>query len=326
MKNNKAFKDCMREYEKDREEASYIQEKRKALVYTELPRVKEIDALISSYAIEVIKLSMNKDTKKAEELKKTIKNLELEKTEFFKGSDFSPDYLTDIYKCKNCKDTGFIENNYCPCLNQKLIEKYYETCNIKNVFEKENFDTFDLRYYPELVSSSDGISPRDKAKMIYRSATDFVLKFGKEFNNLLFYGDSGLGKTFLCNSIAKEILDKGHTVLYQTAANLFKTIEDIRFNRDEIENPKEVSETFTTVDLLIIDDLGTEFSTVITQTELFNIINTRLLANLPTIISTNLSPGDLEKMYTERLISRLVGNYKFYKFIGDDIRKLKRFT
>ncbi|MCL2592218.1 MAG: ATP-binding protein [Defluviitaleaceae bacterium] len=325
MKNINAFKECLREYEKDREEAANLLLKRREQVYSKLPRVKEIEVLVNSYAIEIIKLSMSKNAEKANELKELIKNLEAEKKALLESANISHDYFETIYKCQNCKDTGFVVAERCPCLSQRLIEKYYETCNIKNVFDKENFDTFDIRYYSEEESKADGISPKTKAKMIYRLARDFVTNFDKEFSNLLFYGSPGLGKTFTCNCIAKEILDKGNTVLYVTAPTLFKTIEEIRFNRSDVENPKELSEMFTTVDLLIIDDLGTEFSTIVTQTELFSIINTRLLANLSTIISTNLSPDELRDNYSDRLVSRIFGNYEFQKFIGRDIRELKRY-
>ena len=197
--------------------------------------------------------------------------------------------------------------------------------NLKNILAKENFDNFDLRYYADKTIEEEGMSPKDKIKLIYQLSVKFVNEFETNPVNLLFYGKTGLGKTFMCNCIAKEILDMGHTVLYATAGKLFKTIEDARFNRDEMIDPAEQIDFFYSADLLIIDDLGTEFSTLATQSALFDIVNSRILERRPTIISSNLSLKDIEQQYSDRLVSRLQGNYEFIKFLGEDIRQLKKY-
>ena len=156
---------------------------------------------------------------------------------------------------------------------------------------------------------------------------DFVENFESKKENLLFYGNTGLGKTFLCSAIAKEIAHKGHTVMYNTASRLFKALEKERFAKKEDNefNQMSISDDILGVDLLIIDDLGTEFGTIVTSSELFDIINIRLIEHKPVIISTNLTPDRLQDQYSDRIASRIVGEYKCLKFFGDDIRIIKRY-
>jgi len=212
------------------------------------------------------------------------------------------------------------------CLKQRLIQKYYDCSNLSGVLERENFSTFDIRCYSATVINSEQMSPRARMEAIHGVCKEFTEGFmGEEKRgNLLFYGEPGLGKTFLCNCIAKEILDKGATVLYSTAPKLFKALEVFRFNRQEAGDPETV-EALTEVDLLIIDDLGTEVSTLVTASELFNILNTRLLENRSIVISTNLSPAEIKNQYSERIVSRFFGEFKMLKFIGDDIRVKKKY-
>ena len=154
----------------------------------------------------------------------------------------------------------------------------------------------------------------------------FTQDFDKKFQNLLLYGKTGLGKTFLCNCMAKELLDSGKTVMYVTASQLFKLIEEDRFNRIGDEDiPSHYMDDILSVDLFIIDDLGTEFSTILSSAELFNIINTRLINRKPVVISTNLSMEDIINQYSDRIVSRIVGSYTSLEFFGDDIRMIKKF-
>lgn len=191
--------------------------------------------------------------------------------------------------------------------------------------EKENFDNFDLNLYSDEVNAvkyNAKISPRQNILAV----KDLALKFIEGFNNpeeknLLFTGNTGLGKTFLSNCIAKETLLLGKTVLYQTAPIMLDNIIDYRFGKSDFN---EVYNNIINVDLLIIDDLGTEKVTDTKITELFTIINTRLLNQnhkiTKTIISTNLNVDELFKIYTTRIGSRLAGNYRFLRFFGDDLR------
>ncbi|MCL2398254.1 MAG: ATP-binding protein [Defluviitaleaceae bacterium] len=327
------FKDIMREYESDRDRAANLLKERREEVYRYLPGVKEIDEELSQIGISVAKrlLKEGADTKSLiENMKKHSEKLKAEKEHLLSEIGVSNNYFNAIYRCNLCEDTGYLtkelsRTNRCQCLKRRLIDKYYDLSSIRGLLEAENFDTFDIRYYSDEILPSEGISPKNNMELIFKNAMKFVDDFGQTFQNLLFYGETGMGKTFLCNCIAKDLLDRGHTVLYVTAPRIFKLVEDYRFNRDEMEDPNYAIDAVTDVDLLILDDLGAEFSTLVTNSTLFDIINQRLLAKLPTVISTNLQLAELETHYTERIISRFFGNYKISKFFGDDIRLKKKY-
>lgn len=332
MSYKQAFKDVMRIYSIDRDASASLLKERRAEVYRKLPRVEEIDMLLSNASITAAKQILNKGDASSllKELQDKSLSLKDEKSKLLAENNIPNDYFTNVHKCDLCKDTGYADNSKrCSCLNQRLIDKYYDLSNIRGLLKEENFDTFDLRYYSKTENAARGMSPHRNMQMIYKAALDFVMEFnpddGDSFQNLLFYGDTGLGKTFLCNCIAKDLLDRGHTVLYVTAPQIFKLVEDYRFNRSDLIEPDYAIDAVTDVELLVLDDLGAEFSTVVTSSALFNIINQRLLAKKPTVISTNLSPAEFETQYSDRIVSRFLGNYKMLKFFGDDIRAKKKY-
>ena len=322
-----AFRDVIRAYEADRDQASALLKKRKEEVYNKLPKLKELDEAISQAGLMAAKqiLASGKKSRETETWLTNSAKLIEEKKQLLAGSNLPEGYLTDVFRCLICKDTGYVENGRCRCLKQRMIDKYYDLSNIRSLLEVENFENFDLRYYSQNVDSTEGRSPYQNIQRIYRIATDFVREFGQSFQNLLFYGDTGLGKTFMCNCIAKDLLDNGHTVLYVTAPRIFKLVEYYRFNRNDMEDPDYAIDAVTDVDLLVLDDLGAEFSTVVTNAALFDIINQRLLAKKPTVISTNLSLIEFEAQYSARIFSRFLGHYQMSKFIGDDIRAKKKY-
>lgn len=323
---SQVLKEILRDYERDRGQANNLLNSRKNEVYMSVPRILEIERRLTATGLALAKSILNQSgsaDKMIAELEKENATLAKERELLLIQNGYPPNYFTDIYKCGACRDTGYYDDNQCRCLKQKLINKHYGLSNLNKVLEDENFDTFNIRYYSPEVG--DGISPKQNMEVIYKNCSDFINNFGQGFSNLLFYGKTGLGKTFLCNCIAKDLLDMGKAVLYVTAPQLFKAIEKYRFHRDEMDEPEEYVGLIYNVDLLIIDDLGTEFSTVVTSTEFFNIINTRLLTKKPVIISTNLNPGDFENQYSDRLTSRFFGYYKMMKFVGDDIRIMKKY-
>ena len=236
------------------------------------------------------------------------------------------------YECKICKDTGYITKNsqteMCPCLKQKLFDMEYNKSNIYNL-KNQNFENFALNLYsddinPEKYKSK--ISPRENIILIKGICLSFIENFDDpNEKNLLFTGNTGLGKTFLSSCIANELIKKGKTILYQTAPVMLDTVIDYRFNKQNCS--PDIYYNILNADLLIIDDLGTEAMNNIKFTELFNIINTRLLnqnKTTKTIISTNLSLQNLFSNYDERIVSRIVGNYNICYFFGDDIRFKKK--
>ena len=213
----------------------------------------------------------------------------------------------------------------CRCIKQKLFDIEYNKSNIGNL-KKDNFKNFNSNLYSNEINEatySSNISPKDNILNIRKIALSFIKNFeNPEEKNLLFTGNTGLGKTYLSNCIANELLQKGKTVLYQTAPVMLDSIIDYRFNKSNLS--ENLLSNILDVDLLIIDDLGTECLNSMKFSELFNIINTRLLNQnrhiTKTIISTNLNLQDLSHTYDERIFSRFVGYYNICRFFGEDIR------
>ena len=214
---------------------------------------------------------------------------------------------------------------YCPCFTQAVINETYKQINLEKIYD-ENFDTFDLGFYSNQVNEEKYCtkkSPRQNIEQIKKVAMDFAEHIlDKEQKNLLFVGNTGLGKTFLSNCIAKKVLQNGNSVIYQTSPIFIDKIMKLSFSFNEKD--KEQYEKIFDVDLLIIDDLGTETITNNKYTELFKIINTRLTKNKKILISTNLTLNELLERYDERVMSRLIGEFHICKFIGDDIRLKKK--
>ncbi len=320
-----AYKQVMREYEHLRDEERTLAHAKKDELYEKFPRLREIDEELTQTGLRLAKAALNGEGGDfAEAFHREQSALLEEKNAILTANGYAKDYLSPTYRCERCKDTGYIGNKKCGCLQQRLIDRYYRQSNLGEVLKRENFDQFDFRLYSEEADERFGISPNKNMQAVYKKCMEFIKRFDEDPKNLLFYGDTGLGKTFLCNCIAKDLLDMGKSVLYVTAPRIFKKIEDFRFNRSEQDNPDEQLELLYEVDLLIIDDLGSEFSTVITNTELFNIINTRQLERRPMIISTNLNLPELQNVYSDRIASRLYGHYEMLRLFGDDIRVAKK--
>ena len=334
--NSSNLKTLLTEYEKKKMQAIYDAEERKNNLYQKEPKLQQIDDELSKTAIDISKkMLISKDTSLLEELNKKVSILkeEKEKILIFLGKDES--YLKPYYECMDCLDTGYITNNYestmCHCLKQKLFNLEYNKSNLSNL-EKENFEHFSFDLYSDEINEEkyhSKMSPRKNIEFIYKLSQKFIEEFDNpNQKNLLFTGNTGLGKSFLSSCIANEILKKGKTVLYQTAPVMLDTIMDYRFGK--ANTSKDIYNNLLNVDLLIIDDLGTECINNMKFSELFNIINTRLLNSnkiTKTIISTNLSLDNLFSTYDERIVSRLVGNYNICYFFGDDIRfKNKRMS
>ncbi len=331
---NLVLRELLREYEQKRFIANKNFEYKKSALYKDHPELEEIDSKLNNYAISLSKLILENNKEETKKLKKEFETLKIEKEELLKKLKLSPDFFIPDYECKLCNDTGYVldENNksvLCNCIKQKLFNIKYNSSNIGDL-NKENFSTFDFSLYSTEINKDKfkaNISPKTNIENIKKIAEHFIENFDDpEEKNLLFTGNTGLGKTFLSNCIANELLKIDKTVLYQSASSMLDSIIDYKFGKDDLS--ENIYDNILTVDLLIIDDLGTENINSIKFAELFNIINTRLLNQnnhiTKTIISTNLSMENLFKNYDERIVSRLVGYYNICRFFGDDIRFIKK--
>lgn len=323
------YKEVLRDYERLRSQKSAELREKQTQLYKKFPRLADIEREMNITGVRLARLILEQPVdyiQKAERLRKHTAELKTEKLEILRANRIPENFLELSYNCTKCHDTGFIDGKECTCFKQKLVDKAYDQSNLKDIIKNENFDFFDIRYYSTEKDPERNISPRENIQDILAVCIKFTQDFDKKFQNLLLYGKTGLGKTFLCNCMAKELLDSGKTVMYVTASQLFKLIEEDRFNRIGDEDiPSHYMDDILSVDLFIIDDLGTEFSTILSSAELFNIINTRLINRKPVVISTNLSMEDIINQYSDRIVSRIVGSYTSLEFFGDDIRMIKKF-
>ena len=252
-------------------------------------------------------------------MRRSMEKLVLEKKSLLLHHGYNPDCMKEIFDCESCKDTGVTDSGRCACYNRKLNVLMQKRANI-SMSEKNSFENFDIGLFSDKPDAKYGISPRENMKSIYKLAVSFANDEPESAKNLLFYGATGLGKTFTSDCIAKRYIKNGRTVFYMSAPKLFSTFEEYRFGRDTSEKTKSAIDAVSTAELLIIDDLGTEFRTAYTDSILFDIINTRIIEEKKMIISTNLSIKELKHTYSERICSRILGNFTEVLFFGDDLR------
>ena len=332
--NSAILTDILKDYERKRNHAEKDLDERKQKLYEENPRLQEIDNELSKLGISTAKnLIIKNDISLLNNLQVQTEVLKSEKADILKKLKLPDDYLKPNYSCKICNDTGYITENYssrmCNCLKQKIFNFEYNKSNIANL-QSQNFDNFSYDKYsdePDKEKYGSDISPRENMKLIREICNKFIENFDDpNEKNLLFTGTTGVGKTFLSSCIAKELIDNGKTVLYQTAPIMLDMIVDYKFVKNNLSDT--TYKNLFDVDLLIIDDLGTESMNQVKFTELFNIINTRLLNQnnkcYKTIISTNLNLALLNEKYGERISSRLIGNYNICRFFGEDLRFANR--
>ena len=321
----------MKEYQKKEEIRNNAQAIRLADLHTRFPEIKTIDDEISSLAIKhaarIIKEGISPE-QAVEAVKSEKSALELRRFNILHDAMYKEDVSVE-YDCPLCKDTGFADGQKCKCYMEIMKKIMLSNVNgAKNLifdFENDTFENFSFDWYTkDIIDSKINISPYENIKSVYMVCKDFCNNFGRDAQNLYFYGSSGTGKTFMASCIANEVSSKGYNVIYQSAYKLFQFMEDYKFCRIDRETP--LYDDIYNCDLLIIDDLGTEFGTAYTCSVLFDILNSRLLNEKSTIISSNLNLGSLEKKYTDRVHSRIVGNFEVLRFLGQDIRILKKQT
>lgn len=333
---SKQVEELLREYELKRNYNEAIRDKKVFEIYKKCPELKNIDEEMKSLTynsiIEIASMITEKEKeenfktrkeKNKKELIKKIEKLKKRKQEILEKNNINPSDFEVDYDCKNCNDTGYIIKNKkrirCKCFTQKLIEKSYEDSNLKRVV-KNTFDNFSLDYYSDVVEN--GLSPKKKVENLYNELVNYCKNFEEiknmSHNSIFITGKTGVGKTHLSEAVGNELIKNGYTVLYQTSNNLFNKLVEYKFS--EVKKYNDYIENVINVDMLIIDDLGTESVNGPKVEEIFTIINERMIRNNPIIISTNLSIQDVINRYGDRVLSRIAGNSKMYKIEGEDIR------
>lgn len=305
-------------YEKIRTEEIRKLAKRREEIKNKYPEILELDTTIQKLCLNLSMAALKgiTDPNDLNNIKEEITDLRAKKYETLVSHGYTPDYLNLHYNCQKCKDTGFIGIEKCSCFKTKLIKLYYKDSELEEAVKTNNFKNFNINLYPNHKLNDERYTPRKNIEDILEYITgEYLPNFRNSNTNLLFYGNSGTGKTFLSWCIAKELLDKGFLVVYKTSDDLLRALKDIKFNNDsDLEN------LLINCDLLIIDDLGSEQITDFSSTELFTLINKKILKNKKMLISTNLSLPLISKRYSERISSRIIGEFKLFKFFAEDIR------
>lgn len=319
---NYQYNTILREYDNRRLQSKYELDRRKEEVYKAIPVLSEIDAKMVEDSIKSAKLSLTGDTEALRHLEERNQLRSKEKQQLLESHGYPKDYLQPKYICNACQDTGYVQNSKCHCFKQAIVDLLYSQSNVRDAIKVENFSTFTYKYYSDhYIEETTNLTPYENMKRVVKKAKRFIEEFDEKYENLLIYGNTGVGKTFLSNCIAKELLDKAHTVIYLTSFQLFEILEKYKFNHeDDYENIRNQFDYILDCDLLIIDDIGTELSNSFINSQLYQCINERHLKQKSTIISTNLSFEQLKSNYSERIFSRITSNYILLKIVGEDIR------
>jgi DNA replication protein DnaC len=321
------FEQIMRSYDQKRQKNHALHLARQQEIYSAIPKIKDIDDQISSGSIKTGRLLLfDGNEQDLAKLREQNLDLSMQKVELLVSHGYEPDYLNPIYDCPDCKDTGYIGDKKCSCLKHAIVHQLYDQSNIYEKLKTENFQTFSYEYYADTPLYPNLPTPRQNMISIVEKCMEFIRTFSSNpGQNILFQGNVGVGKTFLTNCIAKELIDEAYTVIYLTSFQLVEILENHRFRRNDNPDISYTVDYILNCDLLIIDDLGTELTNNFVISQLFLCINERLLRKKSTIISTNLSLSQLAETYFERIISRITENYLICNIYGDDIRQKKSF-
>ena len=289
-------------------------------LYERIPEVRRIDAALAETGakiMEAIALGGEDTARRIEEIKKKNEELLKKRGELLKSEGLPENYSDVKYECEKCGDTGYIDTKMCTCMKKALTLAGYESSGLSGLIRSQSFDNFSLEYY------KDSEQNYEKMKRVAASLKNFAVGFSKDtYNNFIFMGKTGLGKTHISTAVAKAVIENGFDVAYVTSVGMIGDFETRRFGNGVSESGNKISRYYH-ADLLIIDDFGTELTNQFTVSCMYDVINSRINNRLCTIINTNLSHGEIETKYGERIASRLLGEYLPVIFTGGDIRKQK---
>ena len=307
------------ELKKRRDNAEQLSDMRRKQLITKFPELLEIESTIRDAALEVIKGIGSGKAVNVNILAEKNLNAQKEKTELLKKNGYPEDYLEPQYSCKLCNDSGILNGKLCSCHLELLKKISMSEYSCSSVLAVSTFDTFDLKYYSTEKDMKYGYSPREYMEASVDFLKSYSVNFNKNSGSFFFTGGTGLGKTHLSLAVMNKVTEKGYSVFYGSADNIIKQMEKERFGRSN----GDIEEEIENADLLIIDDLGTEFRTAFSETAVYQIINNAILNSKPMIISSNLSITELEERYGQRVVSRL-NSFEVINFIGTDIRQIKK--
>ncbi len=313
---NAQYDQILHQYEMKQLNSRRQVERKLAYVYEHIPGYRDLEDAVAAISVAQGKKLLAGDNDAMEDLRDALAELSGRKAQLLEDAGLPADYLAPVYECPDCKDTGYIDGQKCHCFKQSMISLLYEQCNIPEMLQTENFNNLSYEYY-----EGEDLA---RFKNAVNTCRNFVKNFNSDYHNLFFYGTVGTGKSFLSGCVAKELIESGHSVIYFSATGLFDLLSKNSF---DYKNREELRETYADLyqcDLLIIDDLGTEFTNQFVTSQLFALLNERHMGKKATIISTNLSLEELRNRYSERIFSRITSHYEICKLSGQDIRIYKK--
>ena len=312
---NAQYESIIREYEEKLNTSRHALEKRKQEIYDSIPEYAALENSAAELSVEYTRKIIDGVPGARQQLSVAISEISEKKKSLLQAHQYPSDYLEQTYECPDCKDTGYIGSVKCHCFEQRIIDLLYSQSNIRDVLQKENFQTLSYRYF-----AGDTLAAYKKTVDVCLA---FVDRFDTEYKNLLFTGTVGSGKSFLSNCIAKALLDTAHSVIYFSAIDLFDTLSKNVFDKNK-ENLYSFYDDLYNCDLVIVDDLGTELPNAFVNSYFFALLNERNARSKSTLISTNLNLQEIEMRYSDRTFSRLISGYDICQFTCPDIRIQKK--
>ena len=313
---NTQYDRIFRQYEEKQRQSRLEMQRRRDYVYEHLPKYRELEDETASLSVAQGKKLLFGNEAALEKLRKSLADLKKQKKQLLTEAGLSADYLEPIYSCPDCRDTGYIDREKCHCLRQAEISLLYEQSGLQEILANNNFSLLSYEYH-----SGEDLLHFEKA---VENCKNFIKNFDSDYHNLFFYGTVGTGKSFLSGCVAKELMDRGHSVIYFGATGLFDLLSSTSFDTKSREERQNTYSDLYQCDLLIIDDLGTELTNQFTASQLFSLLNERHIGRKANVISTNLSLRELQDRYSDRIFSRITSNFEVCKLTGADIRMYQK--
>lgn len=322
--NKENFKRIRTEYETKTFRAQAAAELRREELYGAIPELREMDRRLSGFGLRIMEAALAKGNTADEiaALRAENERVCAERGALLRKHGYPADYSEPKYECDSCRDTGYVGIRMCACMRRRLVEAGMESSGMSGLMGKQSFENFSLDYYRHNEREYEIM--KGIFATVKRYAEEFTIENGKPMpQSLFFYGGTGLGKTHLSTAVARKVIERGYDVFYNSAVGMISDFEFRRFGNGLAQSDGDDTARYTECDLLIIDDLGTEVVNQFTLSCLYHVINTRLNLQKPTLINTNLSSAELRKVYTDRITSRLTGEFLLIPFFGIDVRKQK---
>ena len=322
--NQENFRRIRAEYETKAMKAEEAADERREELYRVIPGLRDLDRTLSGFGLRLMKQAMEGGDTQAgvASLQAENERIQAARRDLLARYGYPADYCSPRYECPKCRDSGYIGIRMCTCMRKKLTEAGMTSSGLGSLMKTQSFENFSLDYYKNDPAAFARM--QDNLQKIRVYATNFGgPEWGKIAHNMLFFGGTGLGKTHLSTSIARVVIEHGYDVFYNSAVGMLADFETQRFGNSAVLGDADNTSRYTTCDLLILDDLGTELVNQFTLSVLYTVINTRMNLAKATIISTNLTAAELRKTYSDRITSRLFGEFNPIPFVGTDVRKLK---